>query len=159
MEDLRTTGIHTCQSLKVRLEPLVHLGTVTPALPSGPVLPFRRHGELLTNMDKTDYILYTRGLTNIDTLSYCVDCLSYLWSKRGEARDTVRQLQESVSRPQYRFPEDTSVPRPVLKRKQSGLRSMETGSLAVGETPSTTTTPINAIMDELDEPLDEVSCG
>jgi hypothetical protein len=36
---------------------------------------------------------------------------------------------------------------------------METGSLAVGETLSTITTPINAIMDELDEPLDDVSCG
>ncbi|KAF3033327.1 hypothetical protein E8E11_000135 [Didymella keratinophila] len=155
MEDLQTTGTPICQSLKIRLEPLVNWGTTTPALPSGPVLPFRRNGELMTNMGKPEYILYTRSLTNIDTPSYCTDCLDYLWSKRGEARDTIRQLQETVSRPQYRFPEDSTVPRPVLKRKQSCSRSTDAGSLAVGGALSTTATLIDAVVDEPDEPLDK----
>lgn len=131
-------------------------GTIVPGAPSGPILPFRRNGELMTNVDKPEYILYTRRMTNIDTPSYCVDCLEYMWSKRGETRDTIRKLHDSMLRPQYRLSEDSSVPRPVLDRRHSGSKSTDAASLAVRETSSMTATRNDAVMDG---PLDKVGCG
>lgn len=157
MSGLQTTTKHKCHSRKVQLEPLVHWGTLTPADPLQYTLPFRRNGELMINMDKPEFKLYVRQLVDPDAPSYCIDCLGYLWSKRGEAQDTIRQLQESVARPRYRFSEDVSVPRPVLKRKDSGTRSKDPASVAVGETLSSTRSHIESATDEMHETLDKVS--
>lgn len=145
-----------CHPRIVRLEPLVHWGTVTPAEPLQYILPFRHDGEIITNMDKAEFKLYVRRLVDANAPSYCIDCLGHLWSKRSEAQDTIRQLQESALLPQYRFSEDNFLPRPVIKRRHSGSRVRDAGTLAVGETVSTTATRIEAAMNRLDERLDKV---
>lgn len=48
----------------------------------------------MTNMDKPEFKLYVRQLFDAVVPSYCVECLGYLWSKRGEAGDTIRLLQK-----------------------------------------------------------------
>lgn len=158
MGGLQTTTEHKCHSRKVRLEPLVNWGTLTSADPLQYTLPFRRNGELMTNMDKPEFKLYVRQLVNPDAPSYCIDCLGYLYSKRGEAQDTIRQLLESVARPHHRFSGDVSVPRPVLKCKHSGTRSTDPASVAVSETLSSTRSHVVSATDEMHGTLDKVSC-
>ncbi|KAF2624967.1 hypothetical protein BU25DRAFT_423722 [Macroventuria anomochaeta] len=107
LKDLQVIPMHTCQSQIVRLEPLVHWGTVTPTVGSQSILAFRRDGEL---MQQPEYWQLVRHLVDTEAPTYCVDCLEYLWRKRAEARDTMRQLQGALPRPQLRSSEE---PAPV----------------------------------------------
>lgn len=159
ISDLQITTEHACHSRVVKLEPLVHWGTVVPADSLQHILAFRRNGELMRSMDKPEFKLYVRQVVDSDAPSYCIDCLGYLWSKRGEAQGTIRQLQDSVSRTQYRFSEKNPIPQPVPKSKSFDSRSTGTGTLAVGGTSSSTATRIDVGTDELDQPLDRVGLG
>ena len=97
MSTLQAKTTHTCQSQVVRMEPLVDWGTVTPAPTSQFALTFRRNG---CRMRDSEYIALVRHLIDPAAPTYCLDCLGYLWSKRAEARDTMRQLQSAIARPQ-----------------------------------------------------------
>ncbi|KAJ4376671.1 hypothetical protein N0V86_006787 [Didymella sp. IMI 355093] len=156
MSDLQTTTEHTCQSRIIRIESLVHWGTITPEESLQYILPFHRDGELMRNKDKPEVKLYVRRLFDPKAPSYCVDCLGYLWSKCGEARGTIRQLQDSVPQPQHQFLEDTPVPRPVLKRKCPGSRSTDADTLAVGEAMDTGAFHLGSSADKLQEAFEEV---
>ncbi|KAJ4991881.1 hypothetical protein SVAN01_02731 [Stagonosporopsis vannaccii] len=94
-KDLQITALHPCTSQIVKLEPLVHWGTVTPATVSQSVFAFHRDGDLTR---KPEYYQLVRSLVDTVAPAYCVDCLQYLWSKRSEARDTMSQLQSGVKR-------------------------------------------------------------
>ncbi|KAF9695654.1 hypothetical protein EKO04_006593 [Ascochyta lentis] len=84
------TGNRICRSQVVRIEPLVHWGTVTPATASQSMATFRRDGSL---MHVPAYKKLVRDLVDVDAPIYCFDCLEWLWSKRAEAWDIVRQLE------------------------------------------------------------------
>jgi hypothetical protein len=157
MSDLQTTTEHICQSRIVRIESLVHWGTVTPVKSLQYILPFHRDGELMRNKDNPEIKLYVRQLFDPKAPSYCVDCLGDLWSKRGEARETIRQLQDSVPRPQYQFSEDTPVPRPVLKRNCPASPSTDADTLAVGEAMDTGAIHLGSSADKLQEASEEVN--
>jgi hypothetical protein len=75
----------------VRLEPLMHWGTVGTTLDSFPFLCFRRDGVLMKRHEYKG--LVDRRLVELDTPTYCVDCLLLLWGKRDEAFETLRQRQ------------------------------------------------------------------
>jgi len=96
LKDLQITTPHACDSLAVRLEPLVHWGTVTPATASHHVFAFRRDGEL---MQQPEYIQLVKRLVDTEVPTYCFDCLHCLWSKRAEAQETMTQLQCAVRQP------------------------------------------------------------
>lgn len=156
MGDLRTTTEHTCHFQIVKLEPLIHWGTIVPAESLRYTLPFRRYGELMKNMDKPEFKSYVRQVTNLDAPSYCTDCLGYLWSKCCEARDTIVKLQSSASRPRYRFSENHSLQRPALKMKCSKLQSTHADSLTISEILSLNMLSIGTAKDKLDEPHGKV---
>lgn len=91
MTDLQVDEKHRCCSRAVRLEPLVHWGTVIPAAPSQSVVFFHRNGEL---MNLSEYVQLVRNLVNTKAATYCTDCVEYLFSRRKEARETMTLLQE-----------------------------------------------------------------
>jgi hypothetical protein len=81
-------------SAMVRLEPLMHWGTVGTTLDSYPILCFRRDGVL---MKHPEYKGPVDRLVELDTPTYCVDCLLLLWDKRDEAFATLRQRRGGLS--------------------------------------------------------------
>lgn len=115
MNDLQDKTTQVCKSQMVRMEPLVHWGTVTPTIVSQFALAFRRDGDL---MQKPEYKRLVRGLVDAIVPTYCFDCLGYLWSKCSEARDTLRQLQGTIPQPRSRDLDKLArsyAGRPVLK--------------------------------------------
>lgn len=78
----------------VRLEPLVHWGTVGTTLGPHPVLCFRRDGELT---QRPEYKAVVDRVVEPEAPMYCVHCLEQLWGKRDEAMQTLRQLRVSLS--------------------------------------------------------------
>ena len=115
MSILQVETTHTCESQIVRMEPLVDWGTVTPAATSEFALTFRRNG---CRMRDSEYIVLVRRLIDSSAPTYCLDCLGYLWSKRTEAFDTMRQLQSAIVRPQSCSLEEAAQPhigRPLLE--------------------------------------------
>ena len=78
------------QSVMVRLEPLVHWGTVGTTLRPHPVLCFRRDGEL---MQRPEYKAVVDRVAEPEAPTYCVHCLEQLWGQRDEAMQTLRQLR------------------------------------------------------------------
>jgi hypothetical protein len=96
MNDLQVKITHVCKSQVVRMEPLVHWGTVTPTIASQFALVFRRDGDL---MQEPEYKRLVRGLVDATVPTYCFDCLRYLWSRCSKARTTMRQLQGTIPQP------------------------------------------------------------
>lgn len=92
---LQETTRHHCGSQTIRVEPLIHWGTVTPTAAFEVMVIFRRDGGF---MQEPAYKQLVRRLVEMEAPSYCTDCLEYLWSKRAEARDTTRQLVSAPSR-------------------------------------------------------------
>ncbi|KAH6644760.1 hypothetical protein C7974DRAFT_440300 [Boeremia exigua] len=97
MKGLQPTSARTCQSQSVRLEPLVHWGTLTPGTESRSIFSFHRDGEL---MQQPEYMVLVRRLVGAVAPTYCLDCLDYLRSKCTEALEATRQLQYAVQKPE-----------------------------------------------------------
>lgn len=157
LSDLRDTPKHTCHAKIVRIEPLIHWGTVTPAGPWHYILPFHRNGELVQDREKPEFKLLVRRIVGTNAPAYCVDCLGYLWNKRAEARETMRQLQGAVPRPDSSVSEYTAPLRPVLKLKGSESVLKDAGTLAIGGTVGTTANRVKQAAGELQEHFGEAS--
>lgn len=129
-QDLQITAVHACKLQIIRLEPLVHWGTVTPvSVASQSTFIFRRNGEL---MQKPEYIHLVRRLFDTEASTYCVDCLEHLWKKRGEARETMKQLQCAVKQLDPCESEEAFRPQMNLKTRVPGVTSSDGQAVAVG---------------------------
>ncbi|KAF1922714.1 uncharacterized protein M421DRAFT_96642 [Didymella exigua CBS 183.55] len=141
-----------CQSQTIRIEPLVHWGTVTPASASQAhfMLPFRRDGVLMR--EPAAYPGYAQVVRRAaaNAPGYCVDCLGYLWDECTGARESMRRLQSAVPQPRLRFSDEGLPPRPVLKRKEPGSVARDVDSLAVGGIMGVMACPIEAAADVQD---------
>ena len=155
LNDLQVTPKHTCHSQMVRIEPLVHWGTVTPATASQSMLFFYRNGEL---MKQAEYKHLVRRLVDAEVPTYCVDCLQHLWSKRAEARDTMRQLLGTIPPPQSHTLQ-IAPPQTRLKLKSPEFTSAGASALAVGGTSGSVAYQSKPAEAELHEGLGKVSQG
>ncbi|KAF2995243.1 hypothetical protein E8E13_003016 [Curvularia kusanoi] len=95
MADLDASTRHLCHSTIVRVEPLVHWGTVDFAAELQSIICFRREGSL---MQKEEYRELVKKMTDSKAPMYCIDCLGHLCSKRTEARETKKQRQDAPAK-------------------------------------------------------------
>ncbi|KAF1347396.1 hypothetical protein EJ07DRAFT_160288 [Lizonia empirigonia] len=128
LDDSQETTHH---SQIVRLEPLIHWGTVTPGSASQAMVLFRRDGGL---MEEPAYKMLVRRSIDTEAATYCVNCLGYLWSKRAEARHMRQQLHSSdVHQTDLQH---------IFKHFSSTIRS---GAVHVGESMEPTSSQIKPI--------------
>ncbi|KAJ8111182.1 hypothetical protein OPT61_g6163 [Boeremia exigua] len=131
---IQATPFHTCSSQVVRLEPLVHWGTITPATMSQSIFLFNRKGEL---MKQPEYLTLVRRVVDTEAPAYCIKCLEYLWTKCLETRDIMKHLQHRVEQPERSRFEEVSRPQSRLKTKEFGIASCDNKALAGTKTDKT----------------------